>query len=160
MIPFQSGLIVLSALHTLTHTLPVESAWPGSKPRSRTRAREQSSSFAAAQWLRLLLFFRHPSRGDGSGYRFTRSGMPFGEAPLGLFLYGNSCVNFRRGVGNSLIIGREAQGYSTLNLVRLSGFLLIWVVGLGTGSLCRFLGHFTCISLLKCLCVTSPTWLM
>jgi len=85
MIPFHSGLIVLSALHTLTHTLPADSAWLGSKPRSRTRAGEQSSSFAAAQRLRRLLFFVHPSRGDGSGYRFTRSGMPFGEAPLGPF---------------------------------------------------------------------------
>ncbi|KAI2666475.1 Rap guanine nucleotide exchange factor-like 1 [Labeo rohita] len=44
----------------------MESAWPDSKPlwrpRSRARASKQSSTFAAAQRLRLLLFFWHPSR--------------------------------------------------------------------------------------------------
>lgn len=121
MIPFHSGLIVLSALHTLTHT-----------PGGLGLAPNRDPGLVQGNRFHLLQL---PSGSDCCCFLGTQAevtaldidlldlGCHLEKLLLGLFMYGNSCVNFRRGVGDSLIIGREAQGYSSLNIVRLSGFL-------------------------------------
>jgi len=128
MIPFHSGLIVLSALHTLTHTHSRRTR-PGWAP-------NRDPGLVQGNRVHLLQL---PSGSDGCCFLCTQAevtaldidlldlGCHLEKLLLGLFMYGNSRVNFRQGVGDSLIIGREAQGYSSLNLVRFSGFLRVWV---------------------------------
>ncbi len=87
MIPLRSGLIVLSALHTLT--VPVESAWPDSKPLRRPRSRARASStFTAAQRLRLLLFFGTWAEVTALDIDLLDLGYHLQKLLLGLFCFG------------------------------------------------------------------------